>query len=310
MFPKKLQQKLNDRHESNSSRKLGVSNSLIDFCSNDYLGFSRSKVIYAATYQFIKDNEVEHNGATGSRLLSGNHKLYMALENVLQTFHNSAAALVYNSGYDANLGLFSSVPQRGDIILYDEYIHASIRDGILMSHAKSYKFKHNNIEDLETLLKRYSDQSEIYVATESVFSMDGDTPDLVAWANLCKTYKAHLIVDEAHAVGVFGENGCGLIQEFGIEDLVFARTVTFGKAIGSHGEKWFISSESAIHCCIISGNDKVKTLAEKFQMKGFEIKPILSPTVSENQERLRFCIHAYNSEEEITTILSLLKRHI
>ena len=376
MFPKKLQQKLEVRNESNSLRELGTYNNLVDFSSNDYLGFSKSKNIYRKTHEFIIENEVTQNGATGSRLLSGSHKLYKVLENTLCAFHNSDAALVYNSGYDANLGLFSCVPQRGDIIFYDEHIHASVRDGIIMSNAKSYKFKHNDLKDLERILKQVEKDLEIYVATESIFSMNGDSPDLVALSNLSKTYNAHLIVDEAHAVGVFGKDGRGLLQELGIEKDVFARIVTFGKAIGSHGavvlgsellkkylvnfsrsfiyttalsphsiattllayetlrttkkrdklkqniqffktkikeldlQKWFTDNDSTVHCCIISGNDKVKKIAKKFQEEGFDVKPILSPTVPENHERLRFCIHVFNSEEEMTTVLSLLKTYI
>jgi len=274
------------------------------------------------------------------------------------------------------LGFFSSVPQRGDIILYDEYIHASIRDGIAMSNAKSYKFKHNNLKNLEAILKRIKDGSELYIVTESIFSMDGDSPDLIAIINLCKKYKAYLIVDEAHTIGVFGKNGRGLLQELGVENQVFARIITFGKAIGNHGavilghallkdylvnfsrsfiyttalsphsiattilayeeikttksidklrknisffkteintlnlRDSFINSNSAIQCCIVPGNEKVKIIAKKFQHQGFDVKPILSPTIPEGQERLRFCLHAYNSEEEITTILSLLKAYI
>ncbi len=373
MFPKKLQQKLNDRNDDNSLRELGTFNNLIDFSSNDYLGFSKSKNIYTKAHDFLIDNEVEQNGATGSRLLSGSHKLYSVLENTLSAFHNSDSALVYNSGYDANLGIFSSVPQRGDVILYDEHIHASIRDGITMSNAKSYKFKHNDLKDLDAILKRVQNDSEIYIATESVFSMDGDSPDLVALVNLCKAYNAYLIVDEAHAVGIFGKNGKGLIQELGLEKQIFARIITFGKAMGCHGasilgskqlkdylvnfsrsfiyttalsphsiatilfayeellvtktikklrqnilffkaeinklklQDYFINSDSSIQCCIISGNDKVKAIAQRFQQKGFDVKAILSPTVPKEQERLRFCLHAYNSEKEITAILTLLE---
>ncbi len=369
MLPKKLYKKLEDRKTNNAFRQLGSTNNLIDFSSNDYLGFSKSETIFENTKAFLGSNNFNANGATGSRLLSGNHKHYKQLEETLCSFHNTEAALVYNSGYDANLGFFSCVPQRGDVILYDEYSHASIRDGIQLSNAKSYKFQHNDLESLErkcqTERSRSPKDSEIYIVTESVFSMDGDSPDIKALSELSKKYKAHLIVDEAHAVGVFGQ---------GLVDFpVFARIVTFGKALGCHGaailssqnlkdylinfsraliyttalpphsvvtikmaykelqtnteaqkklqnniaffqseilrlqlQNVFIKSNSAIHCCIISGNKNVKEIALELQNKGYNVKPILSPTVPEHKERLRFCLHSYNSTQEITKVLDLL----
>lgn len=368
-FPEKLQQKISQRVAQNSLRKLGKENSFIDFSSNDYLGFAKSEVIFNKTHQFLVDNNSKVNGATGSRLLSGNHKLYTEVEKQLAKLHNSETALVFNSGYDANIGFFASVPQRGDIILYDEFIHASIRDGIQLSNAKSFKFKHNDLTHLEELLKRvHQNDIEIYVITESVFSMDGDSPDLVTMSQIVNTHvNVHLIVDEAHALGVFG---FGLIQKLQLENVVFARIITFGKGLGCHGaailgseqlqqylvnfarsfiyttglsphalatikiayeelafsnslEKLqeniqhfisesnrlqlsFIESSSAIHCCVISGNERVKNIALQLQKSGFEVKPILSPTVPLNQERLRFCLHAYNSKEEITDVLEKL----
>ena len=400
-FPKSLQQKLDTRKEANALRQLGAQNHLIDFSSNDYLGFARFKDLFEKTHKYLTHHNINQNGATGSRLLSGNHPLYAILEAVLSEFHHSEAALVFNSGYDANIGFFSCVPQRGDIILYDEYIHASIRDGITMSHAKAYKFKHNDLKDLKLKMLRFTmnnndsepqsvqgdDVSEshqnIYIVTESVFSMDGDSPDLVKLVALCKENKAYLIIDEAHAVGVFGENGVGLIQKLGLEQDIFARLVTFGKALGCHGaailssetlkqylvnfsrsfiyttalpphsiatiqlaynelvisndnenshthihqlhqnieyfkaeirkqnlQGHFIESHSAIHCCIIPGNDRVKQIAAKLQGNGYHVKPILSPTVPKGQERLRFCLHSYNSEKEITKVLELLSTFV
>ncbi len=367
-FPKKLSAKLVQRKENNSLRNLGERSDLIDFSSNDYLGFAKSEVIFNKTHQFLIDKNIKINGATGSRLLSGNHNLYTETEKELCEFHNSETSLIFNSGYDANIGFFSSVPQRGDIILYDELIHASIRDGIQLSSAKSYKFKHNNLQNLDEMLKRVQhNESDVYIVTESVFSMDGDSPDLFAISEISKKHNAYLIIDEAHAVGVFNK---GLIQELNLEDTVFARIITFGKALGCHGavilgndelkqylvnfsrsfvyttglsphslatikfayselaeskskellqqniaffkqeikrlELNFIESDSAIHCCILSGNEKVKSIANKLKEKGFDVKPILSPTVTKGEERLRFCLHSYNSFKEITSVLKAL----
>jgi 8-amino-7-oxononanoate synthase len=376
MLPKKLQDKLEARKANNALRQLGIQSSLVDFSSNDYLGFSKSKTIFNNTHKFLKGHGITNNGATGSRLLSGNHALYHLVEQQLCKFHNSESALIFNSGYDANIGFFSSVPQRGDVILYDEYIHASIRDGISMSIAKAYKFKHNDLDDLEkkcqTERSRSPKETIIYIVTESVFSMDGDSPDLKKLSQINNKHKAHLVVDEAHAIGIFGERGTGIIQDLKLEKEVFARIITFGKAMGCHGaailgskklkqylvnfsrsfiyttalpphslatintayntlqdtknitklrnninhfkaeikrnklETIFIASNSAIHCCIISGNDKVKSISEKLQNSGFDVKPILSPTVPEGQERLRFCLHSFNSENNISNVLQQL----
>ncbi|MDY8135070.1 pyridoxal phosphate-dependent aminotransferase family protein [Aquimarina sp. 2201CG5-10] len=377
-FPKRLQKKLLDREENNALRKLPKQNNLVDFASNDYLGFASSEKIFGDTHQLLSEKRIYKNGATGSRLLSGNHSLYRETEIMLAQFHNAEAALIFNSGYDANIGFFSSVPQKGDIIFYDALIHASIRDGVMMSNAKSYKFQHNNLEDLKKRLRQHMDQldstthKEVYVVTESVFSMDGDTPDLKAFISFCKENNCRLIIDEAHATGVFGDKGVGLLQELGIEDKAFARINTFGKAMGCHGavvlcseqlknylvnfarsfiyttglpphslaaiqivykqlanafeikqlrenidffnqqlevkklKQLFITSNSAIHCCVISGNENVKKIALAIQNKGFDVKPILSPTVPQGKERLRFCLHSYNTTDEIAEILTLL----
>ena len=135
-FPKSLQQKLQQREEQNALRKLPVANDLTDFASNDYIGFAKNETIFHETHQFLLDKNIKVNGATGSRLLSGNHLLYQEAEEFISKFHQTEAALIFNSGYDANVGFFSAVPQRNDVILYDELCHASIRDGIQMSNAK------------------------------------------------------------------------------------------------------------------------------------------------------------------------------
>lgn len=374
MLPKKLQNKLNKRHQDNAFRQLVTPNNLVDFSSNDYLGFAASQTIFNQTHQYLKDNNYNQNGSTGSRLLSGNHTLNEDVEHKLIEHHKSESALVFNSGYTANIGFFSSVPQRNDIILYDEYCHASIRDGIEMSNAKGYKFRHNDLAHLGEMLNKIQHDAIIYIVTESVFSMDGDSPDMKTMSQLCKTYNANLIIDEAHSVGIFGTNGNGLINQYHLEKDIFARIVTFGKALGCHGaailgtndlrdylinfsrpfiyttalsphslatikitydelvsqsdnkespitqlrhniaffkseikrlkyNNLFIDSDSAIQSCIIYGNEKVKHISEELKNNGFNVKPILSPTVPKEKERLRFCIHSYNSEEEITKVL-------
>ncbi len=377
-FPKSLTQKLQQREQNNALRKLPVSNSLIDFASNDYLGFANSSSIFNQTHDYLLENNIKINGATGSRLISGNHNLYQITEDFIANFHQSETALIFNSGYDANVGFFSSVLQRNDIILYDELCHASIRDGIQMSNSKSYKFQHNDFDDLETIIKRcQTELVGVYIVTESVFSMDGDAPNVEELVNLCEKYNCYLVIDEAHALGVFGDFGEGLIQYQGIQDKVFARIMTFGKGLGCHGaailgsnelknylvnfarsfiyttglsphsvatiliayqylksekesiqklknniqffnqeklqmglKPMFVYSKSAIQCAIIPGNEKVKYIASKLQENGFDVKAILSPTVPEGQERLRFCLHSYNSEKEISEVLQLLSTFV
>ena len=383
-FPKSLQNKVQQRTQQNALRSLPISNNLIDFVSNDYIGFAKNKVIFEQTHQLLLDKNIKINGATGSRLLSGNHNLYSETEDYIARFHQTEAALIFNSGYDANVGFFSAVPQRNDVILFDELCHASIRDGILLSKAKAFKFEHNDLEDMEKrILQIQSNQfsGEIYIITESVFSMDGDCPNLEQVANLAEKLNCYLIIDEAHALGVFGKyetsGGEGLVQSLGLQDKVFARIMTFGKGLGCHGaailgsenlknylvnfarsfvyttglsphsvatiliayqhlekeqsqlkalkdniiffnqEKMrlglkplFVYSKSAIQCAIIPGNEKVKSIAAQLQQNGFDVKPILSPTVSENQERLRFCLHSYNSETEISEVLQLLNKFV
>ncbi|WP_395049933.1 aminotransferase class I/II-fold pyridoxal phosphate-dependent enzyme [Flavobacterium sp.] len=378
MFPKKLSAKLEIRKQNNALRKLSLPNDLIDFASNDYVGFSKNKVIFEETHQYLISNDILQNGATGSRLLSGNHKVYQEAEDFIANFHQSERALIFNSGYDANVGFFSSVPQKGDLILYDELSHASIRDGIQLSNAKAYKFQHNDFEDLEKLIERFQTELvEVYIVTESVFSMDGDTPNLEELAQLSEKHNCHLVIDEAHSLGVFGDRGEGLVQMLGLQNKVFARIMTFGKGLGCHGaailgsqelkdylvnfarsliyttglsphsvatnliayqhlesekqtinklreniihfnqeknllglKPMFVRSKSAIQSAIIPGNQNVKSIANQIQEKGFDIKAILSPTVPEGQERLRFCIHSFNSKEEISEVLSLLSTFV
>ena len=241
-FPENLKSKLENRKQNHAFRSLSAENDLIDFSSNDYIGFAKSEAIFNQTHQLLLDRKITQNGATGSRLISGNHNLYPETEMLIANFHQSESALIFNSGYDANVGFFSSVPQRNDVILYDELCHASIRDGIRLSNAKSYKFTHNDWDDLEEkILRCHAEHSrgavanEIYIVTESVFSMDGDSPSLERIIGITEKYDCLLVVDEAHALGVFGKNGAGLIQELNLQDKVFARIMTFGKGLGCHG---------------------------------------------------------------------------
>ena len=219
----KLIDKLNKRKTEGTLRSLSFFDGMADFCSNDYLGLSTS----------VTENISNQHGSTGSRLISGNSNEAEQCESFLANYFDSEAALVFNSGYDANIGFFSAVPQRSDVILYDEKIHASVRDGIRLSFARSFSFEHNSLEDLASKLKQI--KGVVYIAIESLYSMDGDLAPIEEIAELAEKYGAYLIVDEAHASGIVGENGKGIVDHLSLNSKVFARIITFGKAYGSHG---------------------------------------------------------------------------
>ncbi len=350
----KFQKRLQDRQEKGSLRSLLSFDGLVDFWSNDYLGLARIP------------HEIEILGSTGSRLISGNSKTVEAIEKQMAAHFRSEAALIFNSGYDANLGLFSSLPQKGDTIIYDELVHASVRDGIRLSFAHSFSFRHNDVEDLKKKLQKA--EGAVFVAVESLYSMDGDLAPLKEISCLCEEYGALLIVDEAHSGGVFGENGLGLCEEFGISEKVFIRLFTFGKAYGAHGAavccpeevcqylinfaRSFIYTTALpegfykhmIGQIALSGNESLreqlqqnityfsskipseissnrspiqivefleletcKAKAVELQQAGFAVKAILPPTVPSGSQRLRICIHSFNTREEIDQLILLLK---
>ncbi len=225
-----LLKKLEERKKANAFRSLVMNDGKIDFCSNDYLGIVKNNLLTRSEKSLLP------HGSTGSRLLSGNYKLVADTEDFIAGFHDADEGLIFNSGYDANIGLLASVPQKGDVIIYDKLSHASIRDGIRLSFANSFSFIHNDIADLEKKLSEISPAAQnIFVVTESVFSMDGDMAPLEDIAALCEKYSAALIVDEAHATGVVGERGEGLVQHMNLQKRCFARIHTFGKACGCHG---------------------------------------------------------------------------
>jgi 8-amino-7-oxononanoate synthase len=356
----KFQQKLIDRKKMGSERSLSLFNGFTDFFSNDYLGLGTE-----AEFQNVKPS-----GSGGSRLISGNSQEAEKTEKWIAEFFQSEDALIFNSGYDANIGFFSSVPQRGDLILYDDLIHASIRDGIRLSNAKSFSFKHNDITDLKQKIERI--EGTVFVAVESLYSMDGDISPLTAISEICQKANSLLIVDEAHACGIFGEQGKGICHQNGILDQIFARIITFGKAYGTHGAAFLGSTElknylvnfarsfiyttalppyqyehiqtqivksiadenrlklnqnirffrnlvstkislsdenSPIQIILIPGIENAQNLAKTIQNEKIAIKAILSPTVPEGQERLRICLHAFNTKEEIEKLCKLILQH-
>jgi 8-amino-7-oxononanoate synthase len=366
-LPDGAQKKLQERREEGSFRSLRHFEGLIDLCSNDYLGFAIHPFIIKAAQDAL--TTFGRIGSGGSRLLTGNHPLFNRVEEQVAAFHQGESALFFSSGYEANSGLIAAISRKGDIILYDSLCHASIREGIRLSVATSYSFNHNDLNDLREKLIKYD--KNVYVITESVFSMDGDICPLEEMMLLCEKYGARLIIDEAHATGVIGPKGAGLVQQCGVQDAVFARIHTFGKGIGASGAVIIGSKEmrdylinfcrsfiyttapnlaavaavqaaydllskgspelqqlksimqqvdgissgmeirgtgSAIRTIVIPGNEQVRRVANQIQEAGYLVLPVLAPTVPEGSERLRICLHAYNTLEEVQSVIGIIER--
>ena len=216
-----IDQKLADRIKMKNLRQLTIADEGVDFYSNDYLGLSK-----------IKLTHIHSEKAGSSRLIAGNSELHGIVEAGIAKKYGSEGALMYTSGYVANLGLFSAIGFRNVVFLYDEACHASIKDGIRLSFAKGVSFRHNNLGDLERALNQY-DSFEKIVIVESLYSMNGDFAPLKEINYLVQKFNAALVVDEAHSSGLFEDKG--YCEYVGIKDSIFARILTFGKAFGSHG---------------------------------------------------------------------------
>ncbi len=205
----------------------------IDFSSNDYLGLSSHPRLIEESKKAIDEFGTS---SSASRLMSGDLRMHHQLEEEVSRFKNKESALVFNSGYQANVSIISSLYGRGDCIFSDRLNHASIVDGILLSRAKVFRFRHNDLEQLETLLKKERNKSnKALIITESIFSMDGDRAPLKALVDLKEEYDCSMMVDEAHATGIFGRGGAGLVQEEGLEDRVDLIMGTFSKALAGFG---------------------------------------------------------------------------
>lgn len=367
MLDQWLGEKLEIRRHKDLYRVLPGERHLADFVSNDYLGLSRSEALYDRIKEALAILP-KRNGSTGSRLLSGDSKLAAELENKLARIFQSEACLLMQSGYAANLAVLSSLPQKNDTVLYDELAHASIKDGIRLSLAKKYSFRHNDLNDLEQKISKGT--GRIFVAVESVYSMDGDECPLGDLIKLSEKHGFSIILDEAHTTGVRGPRGSGMSVETSLHKKVGIRIYTFGKAMGVCGAcvagsenlinylinfarpfiystapsqytltsigcafdvlseniqlqetlkkntRQFLegahtlsnrtNSSSAIQTCIIPGNRQVRHAAMILQQKGFDVRPIISPTVPGGKERLRICLHVFNTHKEISSLLEAL----
>lgn len=342
-------------------RSLKQRENLIDLTSNDYLGLSGNLIFQrtaAAQWEQWSARLTQKIGSTGSRLLTGNHVFFEEVEEKIARFHGFSASTLFNCGYMANLGLLSSIFTEKDSIVADLDVHASIHDGMRLSKAAKYYFRHNDLDHLEARLKNKRSCS---VIVESVYSMSGDHAPLREIAFLCEKYSARLIVDEAHAIGVLGPKGKGLVAEHCLQDKVFACIGAFGKAIGCHGAivlgskllkkmllnfsrpliyttalplpllaaiscsyDYFPSMQnerkhllgllvkfrypSHIHPISVRGNSQAKLLSQFLAQHDFDVRPILSPTVPKNEERLRLTVHSFNTSNQVQRCLELINK--
>lgn len=349
-----MKNRLDKRKNLGNFRSLRTSQNLIDFASNDYLGLARSEKLKK---KWVGANEL---GSTGSRLLTGHTSYVEELENHIAYFHGYEAGLLFNCGYMANIGLADAIATKEDVFFFDMQIHASLHEGMRASQAKIFPFRHNDLEHLENRLKKNPSKGNRFICIESIYSTDGSMAPLKEIYNLAQTYGAHLIVDEAHAIGIFGQSGKGLVFENGLAGKIFAQIVTFGKALGTFGaivlgnqllketlinfaKPFIYSTALPLHCLIaikcsyalfpnlekershlkslieitsfssshiqpiyISGNREALTLSKKIADKGFDVRAFLSPTVQRGKELLRICLHAFNSKEELITLLNII----
>jgi 8-amino-7-oxononanoate synthase len=360
---------LREREAQGSLRTLTTSQNKIDFVSNDYLGLSRSPELHQLIQERYHQLAPIANGSTGSRLLAGNTLLTEETETQLATIFCAEQTLLFNSGYVANLAALACLPQRGDTILYDELVHACMHDGAKLSRAERLSFKHNDLADLEKKIKEA--KGKIFIAVESVYSMDGDQCPLTEIVKLSEQYNAHIILDEAHSTGSYGKNGAGLAVALGLQKKIAVRIYTFGKAMGIHGAcvagskilinylinfarpfiystalsphsivavqcafeflqkeihrqdllqskiDFFleqfkkislikIESTSSIQSIVVKGNTHVIAFAHYLQQQNLDCRAIRSPSVKAGSERIRICLHAYNTEEEIKKLIDAL----
>jgi 8-amino-7-oxononanoate synthase len=204
----------------------------LDFSSNDYLGLSQHPVLKQRMAAAVCELGC---GSTGSRLLRGERDAFSQVERRFASFKNAERALYFSSGYLANIAVLSTFAEAEDVIFSDERNHASLIDGARLSRARKVIYPHNDVTALRRLMRDDAGAGQKFVVTESLFSMDGDFAPLAEYAALCREHGAALIVDEAHAVGIYGERGSGWMEACGGENDVFVSVNTAGKALGVAG---------------------------------------------------------------------------
>lgn len=367
-----FKKQLDRRREEGNWRRLTLPLE-VDFASNDYLGFARCPSRRHRLIKAWQQAPQPFCGATGSRLLTGSYSQFDELESQIAAFHAAETCLVFNSGYCANVGLLSCIAGVDDVFLYDSHIHASSIDGMRLSRARrKFAWRHNDIGHLEKRLRMLAPRGDVFVVVESVYSCDGSMAPLNSICELCDLFGVKLIIDEAHATGIFGENGAGVAHSISGHPSILARMHTFSKALGSFGAavlgtqelkeylinfsraftyatalplqvllsvknayeemplaeskrhklkalvKYFrtsmcahqcslMLSETQIQSLIVSGSTQARNLEKTFANQGFDVRALCPPTVPSGSERLRFCLHSFNSEEQIDRMIQILK---
>ena len=365
-----LENRLLKRTKLGNLRKLQIIKPLIDFSSNDYLGLARSPQLAMSVFQECEMHLSHLNrlGSTGSRLLTGNSFYAQELEEKIAKFHGYEAGLLFGCGYMANVGLITAITNQESVIFFDAAVHASTHDGIRLSRAKAFPFRHNDLEHLEYRLKSCPSQGDRFICIESIYSTDGSMAQLPEISQLAREYEAHLIVDEAHAVGACGPKGRGLVAEHNLMTHVFAQVTTFGKALGTYGaivlgnhtlkqalinfarsiiytpalpfqtlaaikctydlfpemdqerdhlqklikifrKSYPSCSMSHIQSIKIQGNEAVKCAAQAIVNQGFDVRPLMSPTVQRGHEVLRVCLHTFNTDDELAQLINHIQFH-
>jgi 8-amino-7-oxononanoate synthase len=349
----------------------GRGDGLADFTTNDVLGLARDPAIAAA----VADAARTHGaGTAASRLLGGDHALHRAAERACAEWLGAESALLFPSGFQANLGLLQAFAEPGVLFVSDAANHASIVDGCRMARAARAHVvvtPHRDVAAVERALANAESAPRRFVVTESVFSMDGDRAPIEALLDVCERHDAHLFVDEAHAVGLLGPAGAGVVAELaerGVDvSRVAARLVTGGKALGQSGafvvgdttlRAWLIQRarslmfttapppslaagliaaiqraraadaerttvlrsarrlaaamdlpepDAAIVPFVVGSSERALELAERARAAGLDVRAVRHPTVPRGTERLRFVLHAFNTDDEIDRLVSLLR---
>jgi len=341
---------------------------LIDLSSNDYLGLADHPSLLQESKRMAEEYGTS---SSASRLMSGDLHIHHLLEEMVADFKGKEASLVFGSGFLANIGIISAICQKTDAVFSDRLNHASIIDGILLSGAQFFRFRHNDIGHLENLLKKERAKfKKALIVIETIYSMDGDRPPLKEIVNLKKKYNCILMVDEAHATGIFGRNGAGIVEEEDLTHEVDIIMGTFGKALGSYGAyvaaskktidylvnraRSFIYStalppsviganltaieiikkepfrrkillehveyfrgllknkgfntrgSSQIIPVVIGDNKKAIIAANMLQQHSIFALPIRPPTVPRGEERIRFSVTCYHSEEILYKVAEVL----
>lgn len=297
----KILEKIEKIKAENNYRELKFAQGL-DFSSNDYLGLADHPKIKAAVINYLNSGGAVGSG--GARLLTGNKKEHQELEEFAADYFNKEACLFFNSGFMANYAIFTTLPQRKDFIIYDELIHASVRDGIQASLAKSIKFSHNDLNSLKEKVETAQNLNAetIWLAIESVYSMDGDIAGISGVLELIKSYKnIYLVLDEAHAVGIFGQEGKGLSYNLDYDKLIVLHTC--GKALGVSGAL-VCGQKSIIEFLINKSRPFIFTTAES-PIIAVAVKEalIVSQEESWRREKLRELIKYANHKTQVIPII-------